>query len=97
MRVHVLKTDTETFRATVTGHKTCEVRRNDRKYKIGDRLMLRETKSSGKEMAAGAPLEYTGWVVSTIITHVLEGVEYGIPQGVCVLSHGEARGNFNGR
>lgn len=42
MRVHELKTWVAQFKAVVDGRKTFEVRRNDRDYKEGDIVLLRE-------------------------------------------------------
>lgn len=57
---HKLKTDPEVFRATINGSKTYELRKDDRGFAVGDTLTLRETKSTGAEMADGAPIEYMG-------------------------------------
>lgn len=42
MTVHELKSWSSYFRAVVTGIKTFEVRRNDRDFRTGDVLVLRE-------------------------------------------------------
>lgn len=81
---HILKTDPAVFRAVVDGAKTSEIRFNDRDYAVGDELLLRETTHPGAEIAAGAPLEYTGREVTKTVSHVLGG--YGLADGWVNLS-----------
>lgn len=83
-RYHILKTDPEAFQAVLSGAKTFEIRLNDRGYAVGDVLGLRETKHTGAEMQAGAPLEYTGRECQRFVSHVLTG--YGLADGWCCLS-----------
>jgi len=80
---HELKTDSEPFQASQWGWKSYEIRRNDRDFKMGDHIALRETKYSGEEMKNGKPLEYTGRVLGRTITEVRTG--YGIKDGWCIL------------
>ena len=40
--IHELKTLPEYFKEVVSGNKPFEVRKNDRPFKVGDYLMLRE-------------------------------------------------------
>ena len=81
---HLLKTDPEVFQAVLDGAKTFEIRMNDRGYAVGDALDLRETKHTGAEMRAGAPLAYTGRECQRFVSHVLTG--YGLADGWCCLS-----------
>jgi hypothetical protein len=81
---HILKTDPEVFQAALSGAKTFEIRLNDRGYAVGDVLGLRETKHTGAEMRAGAPLVYTGRECQRFVSHVLTG--YGLADGWCCLS-----------
>lgn len=81
---HLLKTDPEVFQAVLSGAKTFEIRLNDRGYVVGDVLGLRETKHTGAEMRAGAPLVYTGRECQRFVSHVLTG--YGLADGWCCLS-----------
>lgn len=83
-RYHILKTDPEVFQAVLSGAKTFEIRLNDRGYAVGDVLGLRETKHTGAEMRAGAPLVYTGRECQRFVSHVLTG--YGLADGWCCLS-----------
>ena len=86
MSTHELKTDPVVFRAVVDGLKTYEIRKNDRGFSAGDTLILRETSVSGAEMAAGAPLEYTGRQHVAQVSHVLTGPIYGLAAGWAILS-----------
>lgn len=81
---HILKTDPEVFQAVMSGAKTFEIRLNDRGYAVGDVLGLRETKHTGAEMRAGAPLVYTGRECQRFVSRVLTG--YGLADGWCCLS-----------
>lgn len=87
--VHELKIDKPGFRQIMTRNKTCEVRRCDRAFTIGDYLMLQETRYTGAEMdvstnAMPLPLEYTGHGIMAKITHMHTG--QGVAPGWCVLS-----------
>jgi hypothetical protein len=85
MKTHSLKTDNAVFVLSYAGYKKYEIRFNDRDFKIGDILILDETKYSGEEMSAyGKPLEYTGRQLMRRVDHVLEG--YGLEPGWVILS-----------
>jgi hypothetical protein len=83
---HELKTDPEVFQALIDGKKTYELRKDDRGFMVGDTLTLRETCDTGADMAAGAPLEYTGRTTGRVVTHVLHGPIYGLAEGWVILS-----------
>ena len=86
MRWHELKTDPEAFDAVVSGAKTCEIRRNDRDFKVGDGLLLRRTKYTGNQMhmrPKACPLEYTGEECRRVVSHIVTG--YGL-ENYCALS-----------
>lgn len=83
---HRLKTDPVVFQATWEGSKTFEIRKNDRNFKPGDFLLLRETKHSGQQMESGHPLEYTGREALAQVGYVLLGGKYGLADGWVVLS-----------
>ena len=84
MSEHILKTDPEVFEAVWTGAKTFEIRLNDRGFKVGDTLRLRETKFTGLQMHMGQPLEYTGRELTKTVSHVLSG--YGLADSWVCLS-----------
>lgn len=86
MNTHILKTDPDVFEATWLKTKAFEIRLNDRDFKVGDALVLRETKHSGEQMRQGRPLEYTGRTVGLRVLYVLEGPCYGLAKGWCVMS-----------
>ena len=83
---HELKTDQIVFEETWNENKLFEIRKNDRDFKIGDTLWLRETVFSGKEMSQGKPLKYTGRVVWFDIQYILTVPVYGVRDGWCVMS-----------
>jgi hypothetical protein len=87
---HELKTDSDVFAAVLDGSKTHEIRRNDRDFKVGDTLRLRETRYTGQEMRGPEPrpLVYTGRECTRVISHVLEG--YGLQPGWVILSFAAA-------
>lgn len=87
-KVHELKTDPEPFDAVWEGEKTFELRKNDRDFQVNDELFLRETVSTGKEMAEGAPLLFTGRSIIAEVSHILVG--YGLQDGWCILSLGRS-------
>lgn len=75
---HVLKIQPEFFNAVLRDEKTFEVRKNDRDFKAGDTLRLREYNPeidsySGKEIFA--------W-----ISYIMQGGSFGIDPEYCVLS-----------
>lgn len=76
LRVHNLKTRPQYFKDIVRGVKKFEVRNNDRKFKVGDLMVLEEYDSAG--------IGYTGKFINTEITYVLDDPEY-CKQGYVVL------------
>lgn len=87
MKIHELKTDPIPFQATKLGLKPYEVRFNDRDFKTGDELILKETKYTGGHMFASPdqyPLIYTGRELVREIAHVLTG--YGLADGWVILT-----------
>jgi hypothetical protein len=75
---HELKTWPPYFGQVLSGEKTFEVRKNDRDYKVGDELHLREWDPSLEE--------YSGRELRRTITFVLLGSRFGIEEGTCVLA-----------
>ena len=84
MTLHTLKIYPEYYDAVRNGIKTFEIRKNDRDYKVGDTLRLREYD----------PIRYTEErdrftsratevMVTYIITHDM--FPDGIPEGYCVM------------
>jgi len=61
--------------------KTFEIRKNDRNYKVNDKIKIRECYYSEGECI------YTGRYVIEVITYVLHGAtQYGLMHGYCILS-----------
>ncbi len=83
---HELKTDPDVFAQLVTNKKTFEIRYNDRDFKVGDILKLRETVHSAAEMKEGAQLLYTGYWLRYEVTHAIYGPKLGIDEGWVVMS-----------
>lgn len=59
-RVHFPKMDPEVSQAAWAGHKTAEIRINDRAFRVGDQVSLRETQLPHAEMEVGAEPRFTG-------------------------------------
>lgn len=74
---HNIKCWPEPFEEMLAGRKTAEFRLNDRDYKTGDTLLIREWSPVAKE--------YTHREIMRKITHVL-GEGFGIPEGFVMLS-----------
>lgn len=75
--VHELKCDMGYYNHVVDGTKTFELRKNDRDYKVGDRLLLRETTPLGS---------YTGEACLVEVTYVLPGYNGVLVPGHCILA-----------
>lgn len=84
--VHFLKTDPDVFQAAMDGIKPWEMRLDDRGYQAGDVLCLKETRSTGEQMNAGAPLEYTGRDLTLKVVYVMRGPVYGLREGWCIMT-----------
>jgi len=75
---HTLKTWPEYFEAVIKGDKTFEVRRFDRPFKVGDKLILQEWDNEKEQ--------YTGREHAVIITYILQGdVKFGLSPDFCVM------------
>ena len=72
MSVHKLKLNSCYYAESATGIKTFEIRKNDRNFRVGDILELREWVWSALD-GKGA---YTGEVHWKIITYILDDAEY---------------------
>ncbi len=81
MKIHELKTWPPLFRLIVTGAKPFEVRKNDRDFRVGDALVLREWQPD-KEGRGGW---YTGAETIARVTYVMKGPILGIIDGWVVM------------
>lgn len=80
--VHELKILPEYFKEVISNKKKFEVRKNDRNFKVGDSLVL-------KEYING---EYTGAICICEVTYILQGGKYGINKDYCILSINKVTG-----
>ena len=78
MKRHELKILPQYYRAVRSGEKTFELRKNDRDFKVGDALTLKEF-----DATSGV---YSGRELYTEVTYVLENCpNYGLADGFCIL------------
>ena len=75
---HDLKTWPEYFNEVFLGHKTFEVRKNDRDFKVGDYLILKEWDPNTNS--------YTGRMLARKVSYILKGGEFGVEEGYVVMS-----------
>lgn len=78
MKAHFLKTWPKPFEAVANGLKKFEYRRNDRDFNTGDILVLQEWDPTTSQ--------YSGYSVRVVVTYMIAGSEFGIPDGYCVMS-----------
>lgn len=77
MKKHELKTINPFFERTWFGKKRFEIRKNDRDFKEGDLLILKEY-----DQAKG----YSGREISAMVSYVLpEGTFEGLSEGYCAM------------
>ncbi len=81
--VHELKCWPEFFEPAWRGLKRAEFRRDDRGYRTGDRLRLREWRPVVLGVGTGS---YTGRELLVLVTHCASDSRTGIPAGWVVLS-----------
>ena len=79
--IHKLKLNADYYDDSASGIKPFEIRKNDRDYRIGDILELREWVFSNLENKG----TYTGNVHWKIITYIFEDVQY-LPEGYVCLA-----------
>lgn len=85
-KVHELKTWPIAFQAIVDGRKRHEVRVNDRDFKEGDELLLREFNDGKCAMNLFAARGYTGREQRVRVTYITPGGAWGLPPNICVMS-----------
>ena len=96
-KIHELKILPYFFRAVKAGSKTFELRKNDRDFKVGDILVLKEFKTglvdhTGAEEVVIEERGYTGREIKKRISYILEGGQYGLRKGYSILALGEIKG-----
>lgn len=80
MTIHKLKLNSCYYEDSAAGIKTFEIRKNDRDFKVGDILELREWIWGGLDGKG----TYTGEVHWKIITYILDDEEYLYEGFVCL-------------
>ena len=75
--IHELKTWQPYFEQVKSGLKTFELRENDRDFKIGDELLLKEYSASHDE--------FTGNFCHRRVDFILHGGRFGLEDGFCIL------------
>ena len=78
MKVHELKVWTEQYQAILDGRKRFEFRWDDRGFRVGDMLHLREYEPGGDS--------YSGESVMVEVTYIMHGPAFGLPKGYVVMS-----------
>lgn len=76
--IHELKTWPEYFNAVFMGRKGFEIRKEDRKFNVGDTLLLKEWNPATEA--------YTGREKGLKVTYIISGGKFGIEEGYCVMS-----------
>lgn len=77
MKKHELKIWPEVYMPVLVGQKPFEVRQDDRNFRVGDALVLREWQPETQR--------YTGRELERTITHKTKGPKWGLPHNLCVL------------
>lgn len=83
---HTLKTIDRYFDAVERGEKTFEVRVNDRAFQKGDIVLLERWDAT----RLGPQMTYPKRTLTKRITYLLQGGQFGIEPGYCVLGLGDA-------
>lgn len=76
--IHELKTWNEYFEEVLMLRKTFEVRKNDRSFKKGDTLILKEWNPKTEQ--------YTGRTIARGVSYILEGGQFGIEKDFVVMA-----------
>jgi ASC-1-like (ASCH) protein len=87
MAEHSLKTIDIYFDAVERGEKTFEVRKNDRAFQTGDTLVLMRYENTPIGVRPTVPFRN----ISKRITYLLQGGQFGLEPGYCVLGLGEPK------
>lgn len=77
-KTHELKTWPTQYHEVCSRQKTFELRVNDRDFAVGDELLLREWEPTTKN--------YTGRSVVVGVTSILSGGQFGLAEGLCIMS-----------
>lgn len=83
--VHNLKTLPGYFKEVMEGNKTFEIRKDDRGFKVGDVLLLKEWREGSEIDRIGIGV-YTGREVPVYVSYIFTGGFYGVKEGYCVMA-----------
>ena len=73
--IHELKILPKYFRSVLRGDKTFEVRKNDRNFQVGDKLILKEWENG----------EYTGNIIEKNVTYILDDSSGYVLDGYVIM------------
>ena len=76
MKIHELKIYPHYFQEIVDGNKTFEVRKNDRGFRVGDTVILKEWDN----------IKYSGREIHARITYILDDKFIGLANGYVAFS-----------
>jgi hypothetical protein len=82
-QTHELKIWPACFSAVEAGVKPFDVRENDRDFRVGDTLVLREYEPETEQ--------YSGRSITRWVSYILQGGSFGVEAGWCVLGLSERR------
>lgn len=87
MKTHELKIDIKYFEDVKKGIKTFELRKNDRDFKVGDILILKEYYQGDIDYTEGiyTSPHYTNREITKEIIYILEGGQYGLQKCYVIL------------
>lgn len=77
-KIHMLKIVPPYFDLIIARRKLWEYRLNDRDFKEGDFLHLKEWDPFKKD--------YSGRFMEVLVTYIAIGGRFGIPEGYCIMS-----------
>lgn len=75
---HKLKTWPIYYKMIISGLKKFELRKNDRNFQVGDKLILQEYHPGLKS--------YTGNEIHVKVDYILHGPQFGLMEGFCAMS-----------
>ena len=78
--VHDLKCWPPVFQDMVDGRKPFEFRKDDRHFAVGDMLNLREWVPYDMDGV------FTGRKLAVVVTYKIDGGQFGIPEGYCIMA-----------
>ncbi len=84
---HELKLLIKYFKDVEQGRKTFELRKNDRDFKVGDTLILKEYHPGDTDYKDGiyTPAHYTNNETVKKIVYILQGGQCGLEEGYVIL------------